>query len=436
MGSPSSSAAGSSGPNAEWMELKNVSQADVTLSGWSVEDATGKIMVRFGPDDRVTAGSLILLVRGSTTFPYAHVHEVPYTGTLPNTGDDVAILDPSCAISDFVGAEGGWPAGDNVSKETMERDASGAGWHTSALSGGTPGGENSVPGPATYPVQVSFEGSGGGSVTSAPAGLSCSGASCSGTFAAGSSVTLAAQAPAGSVFGGWSGACMSTGSCTFTVSGPLSAIASFIVPSSFNVATPVLDSVSSSTATAISTTTAAVAGTSSSPTASSSDPSSGTASDSGAPPHVLIAAVQIAGAQASNDYVKLYNGGSTAADIGGWKLRKRSQSGTEYSLRTFPQESIIPARAYFVWANSEDGFAASLGADASSTGTLAADNSVAILDADGNVIDALAWGTGTGQYAEGNPFPTDPAAGQTLVRNKSGGDFMDTRDNATDFSLQ
>ena len=57
-----------------------------------------------------------------------------------------------------------------------------------------------------------------GTVSSNPAGISC-GASCDAPFASGASVTLTASAPAGTLFGGWSGACTGTAtSCTVAMS--------------------------------------------------------------------------------------------------------------------------------------------------------------------------------------------------------------------------
>ncbi len=152
--------------------------------------------------------------------------------------------------------------------------------------------------------------------------------------------------------------------------------------------------------------------------------------------HVVIAQVQVAGAANSNDFVKLYNPTSAAVDMSGWKLRKKSSTGADYSLRDFPNGTVIAPHTYFTWANSTNGFAASIGADASSTASLAADNSVAIMDAGGAVVDAVAWGQGTNQYGEGSPFPTDPAPNQILARKSSGGAMVDTNDNAEDFILQ
>jgi hypothetical protein len=152
-------------------------------------------------------------------------------------------------------------------------------------------------------------------------------------------------------------------------------------------------------------------------------------------PHLLIAAIQIAGASTTNDLVKLYNQGTSAVDVSGWKLRKRSKTGTDLSLREFPSGSAIGSGQYFTWANSAGGFSESVGADVSSTETLASDNSVALFDATGTLIDAVAWGTGTGQYIEGAPYPNDPPAGQMLQRKVLQGVMADTGDNATDFIL-
>ena len=69
--------------------------------------------------------------------------------------------------------------------------------------------------------------SGSGSVTSAPAGISC-GKSCSASFDAGSSVVLTANAAAGYAFSGWGGACSSSlPSCTVTMTAARNVTASF-----------------------------------------------------------------------------------------------------------------------------------------------------------------------------------------------------------------
>ncbi|MFM7717964.1 MAG: RCC1 domain-containing protein [Actinomycetota bacterium] len=71
--------------------------------------------------------------------------------------------------------------------------------------------------PYSYVLSVDLQGTGGGSVTSSPAGVSCS-ADCSKSFDDGTAVTLSASATSGSTFDGWSGeSCSGTGTCTVTL---------------------------------------------------------------------------------------------------------------------------------------------------------------------------------------------------------------------------
>jgi len=68
---------------------------------------------------------------------------------------------------------------------------------------------------------------GTGSVTSTPAGISCSSGTCSGVFLRDAVVTLTAAAGADTTFAGWSGACTGTGSCAVTMNAPKSVTATF-----------------------------------------------------------------------------------------------------------------------------------------------------------------------------------------------------------------
>ena len=76
-------------------------------------------------------------------------------------------------------------------------------------------------------VAVAKAGTGSGTVTSNPAGVSC-GATCSATFAANSTVTLTATADAGSSFSGWTGDCtVTTPTCTLTMNAAKNVTATF-----------------------------------------------------------------------------------------------------------------------------------------------------------------------------------------------------------------
>lgn len=416
MGSASSS-------DAEWIEIKNNFTDTIDLSGWELSDASGKIKIFFAEGDVITPGGLLLLMRGSASGGNDQNNitaEKIYSGDLTNAGDVIALMDPQCDTSDYLDASNGWPGGNNTTKATLERDADGIGWHTSALPGGTPGAENSAgPLPAQYTLSIAFQGDSlGATLASDPAGLVCA-TTCTGSFASGTKITLTPTAGINTAFKEWSGSCSGETICSFVIATTTSLVAEF---QSTPVATP--------------STSVAVA-----------PPSSPSSSDGGggdvSPPaeavlasHVLIAAVQIAAASSSNDFVRLYNPASATVDMSGWKLHKRSNTGADYSLKEFPAGSMIGPGQSFVWANSAGGFSGAVGADVSSTETLAADNSVALMDGAGNVVDAVAWGTGSGQYGEGPPYPTDPGPNQVLARTSSGGVMVDTDNNANDFALQ
>jgi hypothetical protein len=83
-------------------------------------------------------------------------------------------------------------------------------------------------------LTVSRDGTGSGSVSSAPAGISC-GATCSASFPAGTSVTLTPTASAGSVFAGWAGHCTGTGACTVTMNQARNVTATFNAAPTFNL---------------------------------------------------------------------------------------------------------------------------------------------------------------------------------------------------------
>jgi sugar lactone lactonase YvrE len=79
-------------------------------------------------------------------------------------------------------------------------------------------------------LTVSVGGTGIGTVTSNPAGISCPG-TCSGSFTGGTVVALTPTAASGSTFVGWGGACSGTGGCTVTMSAAQFVTATFNISS-------------------------------------------------------------------------------------------------------------------------------------------------------------------------------------------------------------
>ena len=80
--------------------------------------------------------------------------------------------------------------------------------------------------PVSRTLTITKTGTGTGTVTSSPSGINCGG-TCSATYLNGTSVTLTATPSSGSTFGGWTGACFGTGSCTVNLSGDYTVTATF-----------------------------------------------------------------------------------------------------------------------------------------------------------------------------------------------------------------
>ena len=77
-----------------------------------------------------------------------------------------------------------------------------------------------------FTLSVTEAGTGSGSVTSSPSGITCP-STCSASFASGTGVTLTAKASTGSTFAGWSGACSGTGTCSVTMTAAKAVTATF-----------------------------------------------------------------------------------------------------------------------------------------------------------------------------------------------------------------
>src|SRR5580704_17289487 len=85
---------------------------------------------------------------------------------------------------------------------------------------------------SSFALSVTDAGSGGGTVSSSPAGITCP-SICTANFTNGASVTLSETPNSGSTFAGWSGSCTGTGSCVVTMSAAKSVTATFNSTTSF-----------------------------------------------------------------------------------------------------------------------------------------------------------------------------------------------------------
>ena len=128
--------------NDEWLELKNTTDDLINLSGWVLKSADEKIKIPL--KNMIPAKGFYLLERTDDASVPATKADIIYTGALNNTGQHLLLYDNANNIIDQVNFLSKWPAGNNTTKQTMEKGA-GAEWQTSKDPGGTPKNENSNP---------------------------------------------------------------------------------------------------------------------------------------------------------------------------------------------------------------------------------------------------------------------------------------------------
>jgi len=126
--------------NDEWIELYNDGEQPIDLSGWILEATDGAPKINLSGS--VPAKSYFLLERTDDNSVSDVAADQIYTGAMGNSGENLQLKDASNNIVDAIDASSGWPAGDNATKQTMERTVSG--WQTSLNPGGTPKAQNST----------------------------------------------------------------------------------------------------------------------------------------------------------------------------------------------------------------------------------------------------------------------------------------------------
>ncbi|MFH1036839.1 MAG: lamin tail domain-containing protein [Patescibacteria group bacterium] len=130
-----------SGASGEWIEIKNVSEKEMDLTGWQLLNSDSQIAVVFGLGDLISSGDFYILERGSDEVLQSIDANKIYSGALKNGEEGLYLFDDNCELQDLVLADPEWPTGDNSTKRTMER-TNDFFWQTSFVRGGTPGAEN------------------------------------------------------------------------------------------------------------------------------------------------------------------------------------------------------------------------------------------------------------------------------------------------------
>lgn len=152
---------------------------------------------------------------------------------------------------------------------------------------------------------------------------------------------------------------------------------------------------------------------------------------------LVISQVQLQGTENVDDeFVELFNPTNDAISIDGWKLKRKTQGGSENTLVASLSGMLAP-RSYFLIAHPEyDGTSSSdFLYSSTSSGMLALHNTVLLYDNENTVIDKVGMGE-AGEF-EASPVP-NPTPGGSIERTLDGQNEhgTDTDNNFLDFVLK
>lgn len=122
-----------SSANDEWIELFNNTNGAINLDGWILKSPDEKIKIPLV--GQLAANGFFLLERTDDNSAPNAAADLIYTGSLINSGIKLSLYDNFNNLIDEVDCGAGWLAGNNETKQTMER-ASGN-WRSSQNPGGT-----------------------------------------------------------------------------------------------------------------------------------------------------------------------------------------------------------------------------------------------------------------------------------------------------------
>jgi DNA/RNA endonuclease YhcR with UshA esterase domain len=153
--------------------------------------------------------------------------------------------------------------------------------------------------------------------------------------------------------------------------------------------------------------------------------------------HVVISEIQVGMSGVSNDeFVELYNPTDCPIDTNGYRLWRKTATGSTEGSLVESIDRIIPAHGYLLIASPEYTGSSSKDVQYSTTSHIASNNTV-ILYADQErtqIVDKV--GMGTASDKEGSTAP-NPDPGKSIERKpgSSSGNAQDTNDNDADFQV-
>jgi hypothetical protein len=221
-----------SGQSSTWFNVSTAAKRAITDTKVDATVSTTAYVTYGGFSGYVdTVGHVFRTTNGGTSW-------TDISGNLPNVPVTSFVIDPDLTNTYYVGTDVGVFSTSNggTSWSVLGTGLPNVGvmalafHHASrTLRAGTHGRsawDLSLATTTNFALTVTKAGTGTGTVTSSPAGISC-GTTCSASFASGTVVNLTAAAGTGSTFAGWSGACTGTSTCAVTMTAAKAVTATF-----------------------------------------------------------------------------------------------------------------------------------------------------------------------------------------------------------------
>ncbi len=416
-----------SSANHEWIELRNLSDQEISLDGWQLFNRNQNLMVVFTEGDVILPRSYFLLVRtDESNVPGVKVDYV-YTGALRNRDESLYLFDKDCRLQDFAQANPEWPAGDNATKRTMER-GDGLEWQSSSSPHGTPRRANSSgyqeeTSPATTTSSAETEDTNEPKEDTSDTQPPTAHAGTDQTVAYNQPVTLDASLSGDNIgIAAYRWDTNNDGLYNYVRSEPtLELFGGYFAPGNHTIVLQVADEAGNTDQDSLTVTVEEI-------------------------PRMLINEIQFHGQTNRDEFIELYNPNPDDVDLAQWTLRKKTSGGTESVLVSSSKfEGTIPAQGYFLIATpqqQEDGTPRYQGETtpdlfySGQTYYIAASNTILLYGPDGSPIDKV--GYGEAQDYDEEPFPDNPPPGVSLGRRwlPEEESYADSNNNADDFQWQ
>jgi uncharacterized protein (TIGR03437 family) len=165
-------------------------------------------------------------------------------------------------------------------------------------------------------------------------------------------------------------------------------------------------------------------------------------------PHIVISQIfgggGNSGAPFRNDFIEIFNAGSSTVNLSGWSVQYASATASTWSVTPLTSITLDPGQYYLIQESSGGSNGASLPApDATGTIAMAAGSgkvalvktSTALASAcptDPNIIDLAGYGSTANCFRGSAPAPAPSNTNATL---RGAGGCIDTRNNVADFAL-